>query len=257
MQNYFSKIKALLVVVIMAAALPAIADQADLDTEKTEYIKAFTSNNLDAIKAKARTLELTGHTDVAIFDPLEQKVLAHMGANNKADLDAAAWMIRGLASSGNTKYLPTFNKVLEGGHKKLQRHAKNAIQDLAEFASANAIVSAGLDKAPSGRLNHQRTLNMMASSNNVIVRDGVRRAYKDYSRGSMHDKQVMDQLNTMLLAGYKNERLDKNQLDALVVACKSLANTGNQDYAATINEVANNAPNKKLRAHATKIASKM
>ncbi len=241
--------------VFILASVSVMANQSDLDAEKAMYVQAFNSGDLETLKSKARNLEWSGLSDAQVFDPLEKQILANLNTSDKAGLDAAAWMIRGLGSSGNVKYLPTLNKVLETGSKKLQRHAKNAIEELPKFAERNLVISKDLDKSGAGRVGEQRVLNLLNSDNAELKYAGVERAYDFYSKGAAVDKEVMGKVQSLLLAGYKSEAKDRAELNALVLMCKTLANTRDSAYAATMQEVADNAPNKKLAKNAAKLSA--
>jgi hypothetical protein len=222
MKFYTHIIKPLALSTLLATAFPVFANQADLDAEKAMYAQVFNGGDLETMKSKARNLEWSGLDDAQVFDPLEKQILANMNVSDKAGLDATAWMIRGLASSGNSKYLPTLNKVLETGSKKLQRHAKNAIEELPKFATRNPVISKDLDKSGAGRVGEQRVLNLLNSDNPELKYAGVERAYDFYSKGAAADKEVMGKVQSLLLAGYKSEAKDRAELKALVLMCKTL-----------------------------------
>ena len=237
---------------VLALALPVLASQADLDAERAMYIEAFKSTNLETVESKARNMEWSGWSDPAIFDPLEQKILANMNVQDKYGLDSVAWMIRALGSSGNQKYAPTLNKVLNEGHKKLQRHAKNALEALPQFAVRNPVISKDLGKSAAGRVGEQRILNLLNSGKPELVYAGIDRAYDFHSKGPAHDKELMDKLNQMLLASYKTESGDRYELNAKATMCKALANTANPAYKPTMQAVADDAADRKLRKYASK-----
>lgn len=248
-------IKPIIAASMLTASFAALASQADLDAEKAMYVQAFNSGDLETIKAKARNLEWSGLSDEQVFDLLEKQIIANMNVSDRAGLDATAWMIRGIGSSGNQKYLATLNKVMESGSKKLQRHAKNAIEELPKFAERNPVISKGLDKSAAGRVGEQRVMNLLNSENAELKYAGIERAYDFYSKGAAADKEVMGKIQALLLAGYKSEAKDRAELNSLVLMCKTLANTRDSAYAATINEVADKAPNKKLAKHAAKMSA--
>ena len=134
----------------------------------------------------------------------------------------------------------------------MKGHAKNAIEELPKFSERNPVISRGLEKSGAGRVGEQRVLNLLNSDNTELRYEGIERAYDHYSKGSAHDKEVMDKLQQMLLATYKTPSANRHELNEKAEMCKALSNTANAAYKPTVQAVADEAADPKLRKYATK-----
>ncbi|MGL4896263.1 MAG: hypothetical protein ACRC47_15690, partial [Shewanella sp.] len=106
------------------------------------YQEIFKGDNQFKQKQAIEALTLAGLSDPAIYDVLEAKLIASLPqATEKNAIDYSAWLVKGLAYSGNDKYSGTINNIINGDyHKKLKKYATQALENLDQYKKWNAIL---------------------------------------------------------------------------------------------------------------------
>lgn len=85
------------------------------------------------------------------------------------------------------------------------------------------------------------------SNSFVDQRNSAKIALKLY----LNNPKVLDAASETLLEGYKNAD-DRNRIDAMAYLCKLLGTSGQKKYIPTLQKVADDGPNRKLRGYAKK-----
>jgi hypothetical protein len=107
-------------------------------TTANGVVRAIKSNNPILIQAGAKQ---SNNNDLflneSVTDSMEEVLLKTVDGNikNKHYIDGAAWCAINLAGSSNIKYVATLEKVVASkAHKKIKKHATNALRQLTESA---------------------------------------------------------------------------------------------------------------------------
>ncbi len=113
-------------------------------------------------------------------------------------------------------------------------------------AEAPAVVEAETPSPPSVPPDVARVVRQLQSSDSGITRDAAKLACRSYAR----DPHVLQAANRVLLNGYQRHMTDRVHIDAMAWLCKTLAASGNKQYAATLRQVALGTSNRKLIKYA-------
>ncbi len=227
------------------AVIIASASWAEPQTQ-AEYVKIFQSGyQLEKQKAM-ESLEWAGLSSAEIFDPLEAEALAkYPMATDRATIDYVSWLVKGLAFSGNTKYLPSIAKIAAGApHKKLKKYALQAQVLLPKYTKLNTIIAPAGQPYPSL---DQRLANMLGSSEVNLNRLAAKRIY--YT--SNYSPELLALAKANLERDYKH-KLSGDQCDSLTWQARILAASHKDEYRALLLQVANSAQEKKLRKYTAK-----
>lgn len=169
---------------------------------------------------------------------------------DKYSVEHVSWYVKGLSLSGQSKYKAVINKVIdEGASEKSRKHAKKALKQLDLYANWNPIISVNLYKAPSGILGVKKALNMLQSDDLTLQKIGAKRIYHKYR----NETELLETSKRLLLASYKAPYIDQAAINTMAWLCKALGSSGNVKYKEVLEEVGNNAKNKKVRKYAMKV----
>ncbi|NMH66297.1 hypothetical protein [Shewanella salipaludis] len=213
------------------------------------YRAVFQGDSQFRQKQAIEALAMAGLSDPAIFDALEARLIASLPeATDKTAVDYSAWLVKGLAYSGNDKYLGTIDSLIHGSYpKKLRKYAKQARANLSQYKVWNAILT---DKSHYD-IGQSQSNNLYANALHSNELELMRMAAKRLMEESKYDDFMLSQLSSELQA----QRLlsnDKLAIDTYAHMAKALASSGNVKYRPVIADIAANAPQKKLRNYAAK-----
>ncbi|QRK79887.1 hypothetical protein [Shewanella sp. LZH-2] len=211
------------------------------------YQEIFKGDNQFKQKQAIEALTLAGLSDPAIYDVLEAKLIASLPqATEKNAIDYSAWLVKGLAYSGNDKYSGTINNIINGDyHKKLKKYATQALENLDQYKKWNAILGDKSQYVAEQSTKNNAYANAFKSNDLELMRLAAKRM--------MDDQNYDDFLLECLSVELKNPRLmsnDKLAIDTYANMAKALAASGNPQYREVIENIANNNPNKKLKSYA-------
>ncbi|MCR4535478.1 hypothetical protein [Shewanella xiamenensis] len=228
---------------ISLLASPAWAQDYTVET----YQEIFKGDNQFKQKQAIEALTLAGLSDPAIYDVLEAKLIASLPqATEKNAIDYSAWLVKGLAYSGNDKYSGTINNIVKGSyHKKLKKYATQALENLDQYKKWNAILGDKSQYVTEQSTKNNAYANAFKSNDLELMRLAAKRMMDDQN----YDDFLLERLSVEL----KNPRLmsnDKLAIDTYANMAKALAASGNTQYREVIENIANNNPNKKLKSYA-------
>lgn len=249
----FNALKAGMMLVLLAATLAGQAwgvnKNPEIEAEIQAAIRQFSFNSASALRNAIEDLKWAGISDERIYDIAEKELLSNYMSTDKYDVENASWQVKGLAVSGNAKYLPTVQKVMnEAAHKKLRKHATTANSRLADYIVWNPIISAGTESAPKGQLHQTRIANMLQSDKLELNRGAAKLVYRDYGR---NDK-LLGLIQTRLLAIYKVDPRNKLEIDTTAWLARALAGSGKQEFISTLEKVANETTSPKVTKYIQK-----
>ena len=241
----------ILTVILLSFAPSGWASKADLDAELKDYINSFSNSGFAKQRKAIDSLGWAGISDPRLYDIIESKLLADFQSEDKQTLKRMPWYAKALGLSGNDKYQATLEKVLdEAESRKIRKHSKLALQLLDRHKQWNPVITQGLAKAPTGRLEQTRVSNMIKAEDPALVRIGDKRVY--YAHGD--SVQLLNAARDRLLKDYQAVGRNKDHIDAVAWLCKALANSGKPEYRRALETVADNAENKKVAKYAKKYA---
>ncbi len=232
---------------LIACCFSLAVSATDIPSEDLE--KIFSSQNKSQIKTSVQTLPLSGYTNESAFDAIEAEMLRSLPlASDKESIDYTAWLLKGLAFSGNPKYRETLEQVYQGKHhKKVRKYAKKSLQILEQYQQWNPILASqdSLSSEQSSRNNALK--NALLSDLLELKRQASRYIYNNRVR----DEFLLDVLQQEL----ESSRLlkhEKHAIDTYAWMAKALASSSNPKYQHTIADIAANSSEKKLRKYAKK-----
>lgn len=228
---------------------PLIAQEYSVEN----YQAVFKGDNITQQKQAIESLTLAGLSDPAIYDALEAKLLESLPkATEKNAIDYSAWLVKGLAYSGNDKYNETMDKIINGDYpKKLRKYAQQARDNVDHYKQWNTILN---DKAQYDASQSQQ-VNVFASALRSNDLELMRIAAKRIAADQAYDTYLLDTLSQEL----QNPRLltdEQLSIDTYAHMAKALASSGNTKYRAVIENIAETADNKKLKKYAASYLKK-
>ncbi|WP_338726033.1 hypothetical protein V8687_21380 [Shewanella baltica] len=217
------------------------------------YQEVFKGDNEFKQKQAIESLSLAGLSDPAIYDVLEAKLLASLPqATEKNAIDYSAWLVKGLAYSGNDKYSETINSIVNGNyHKKLKKYASQANENLAQYKKWNTILGDKNQYAAGQSQQNNAFANALRSDDLELMRLAAKRI--------MDDRQYDDFILAILSNELKTARLmadDKLAIDTYANMAKALASSGNTAYRDVIENIATTNSNRKLQKYAASYLKK-
>ena len=223
-----------------------------------EYINVF-QTGADATKIQAsKELGWEGVTDTRLYDLIENQLnelvmVADANSANRNMIELIAHLIHALAYSGNTKYRPTLEGILDKVlNTKVRRHANEALDEIDKYAVWNPIIQATGSSNPEKSVRVNRVVNMLRSDDFELKRLGAKRVY--FVR--KYDQYELDTLAEELLSNMSSDRRDRIYVDSMKWMIKALASSGNNAYADTLNRVEEEAVNSGIGRYSKSMASK-
>lgn len=215
--------------------------------QEQQYLAIFQSDSHAQQIQAIETLIISGPQDIAVYDAIEASLKQSLAsATDKHAIDYSSWLAKGLGYSGNEKYRVTLTQIVEGDyHKKLRKYANEGISNISQYAIWNPILHAQTHADLSPRLNAYS--NALASDDLILIRIAAKRV--------MYEREYSEVMLTLLSEQLTQARLlDDSRLaiDTYAWLAKALASSGNDKFKPVIEDMANNADNKKLRNYAKK-----
>ncbi|MFK8017124.1 MAG: hypothetical protein AB8G17_17000 [Gammaproteobacteria bacterium] len=228
-------------------SIGAHGDQADIDTEIAGYIAVFKGDDFPQQKKAMSTMRWAGISDPALYDIIADKIKTKIAAGDKYSLQHASWFAKTLPYSGNEKYRPVLEELSASGPKKVRKHAAIALERFEKYVEWNPVIAAGLASAPSGRLEEARVKNMLAAPDPELLTMGMKRVYY----GHKGDAELIELVAERVNQEYRDAS-DDHTVNAVAWGIKTLAESNNASYRSNLEEIQQNATNKKIVKYAKK-----
>ena len=227
-----------------------LAGAADRSSEINKYVKIFNGSSVVSQKQACKAFEWAGLSDSRIFDLVEKHLLENYTNVSKERSDYIAWLAKGLAYSGQAKYRATLEKVAsEAGHKGVRRHAQKSLAVLEKYQAWNPTIAStkNYNKNVSPELN--RFANMLRSRDLGLQTMATKRI--NYQK-LYNNEFILNVLNAEVKHAYPMNEKSKLFVNTVAYMTKMLAASGKSKYRSTVEMVAQDAANAKLRKHANK-----
>lgn len=234
----------------LVLTLSSVAGQALAETfTEAEYVAIFNGNDINKQKQAIDSLVMAGLSDPKVFETLHAKFQASLPlAVNNASIDYSAWLLKGLAYSGDEKYLQTFNEIIAGDYPgKLKKYAKKSIPTLKQYQSWTPILS----DTSQYEASHTREVNVIANALRSDELELKRYAAKRMINRSMHAPYLLSVLDNELREP-RQLKHEKLAINTYAYMAKALASSAKPEYKATIEHIAEHSSEKKLRKYARK-----
>jgi hypothetical protein len=235
------------------AGLHALAASAGpREDELARFQRYFERGAGSGVRGIVDEMAWKGVTDVALYDTMADSIREAMYDRDDATVEQTSWLVKALALSGNKKYAPLMNEIIEGdAHKKLKKHTRIARDRLFDYERWLPTLNAGTESAETRQeLDRKRITNLLSSGDSELVRVGAKRVY--IAHGG--DPVLQEAVASVLMKRYERDSSDKVHIDSIAWLCKALAESGSGKYASMLDRVAEDAPNKKVRKQARKYA---
>jgi hypothetical protein len=223
----------------------AFADDYTLE----DYQQIFQGDNQFKQQSAVESLVLSGLNDPSLFDIVEAKLNASLPlATKKHPIEYSSWLAKGLGYSGNEKYRASLQAIVNGDyHKKLRKYAQEGLSNIDKFAIWNPILN---DKSQYDAKQSQQ-LNVLANALASSDLELKRMAAKHIANKRVYDEFILEKLASQLTS-LDLLKHDKLSIDTYAWIAKALASSGNEKFKPVIVNIAETAPEKKLRKYATK-----
>lgn len=242
------KLSSFFIIFTLSLFIPLSPSLAMDKNEKIDnYLSIFKSNDIKKEKTACNELQWSGLTDTRLFDAIEKKYHSiDTEQYDKIKLDLAAYYLKALGASGQSKYRQTLQQSTESKQKKIRRHGKIALDNLENYARWNKIISQPSASDPSASNVITRFNNMINSDEWELRRIASKRIYHEH----LFDEKILNTLNQKITEVYKIEISGRVAIDALNWMMKALASTGDKKYLPTLEEVSENGYHYKNKSYA-------
>jgi hypothetical protein len=232
---------------VLAAAFsilagPALAASPEEDVQR--FIAIFQQSDATAQNRAVEDLAWMGLSDLRLFDPIEQRILAEERAarESRAEKDRIARYMRALGFSGRPKYRSTLNRFTLD--QVYMRYADQAIKDLPYYQRWNPIISARADWDPNLSDEANRVMNMLRSDDLLLQRIAAKRVWF-----GIQDEPALDLLAARLRDAYPKE-WQGEEADSVAWMAKALGRADKGKYRSLLDEVVAGSPTRGVRNQA-------
>jgi len=239
----------LLLAIFLCSQISLAGDLSYEDSQVNNHIAALTSNSLSSKINAAKIISRSSYQSTKLFDVVEKELLDNYPtAFSREGIEYVSWLCKALSASGMERYRPTLEKVAQTTHDaKLKRHATQSLERLSENAYRVKAVTSH-NNAKKGRDPEvSRLMNMLQTNTMNLKRD----AAKIISKNIFSDPDLYKTVNDELLSGYQSAH-SKNDVDTMAWLCKALARSTNPEHKKTLETIAADANNRKIRKYAKK-----
>ncbi|QIR13291.1 hypothetical protein [Shewanella aestuarii] len=214
-----------------------------------DYSLVFQGDNKQQQRQAMESLILSGFDDPSIFDNIEAKLTASLPlATTKNSIDYSSWLAKSLGYSGNEKYQPTLQGVVNGNyHKKLRKYAQEGLTNISQFALWNPILN---------NKNHfdesqPRQLNVLANAIASGDLELKRIAAKKITNERIYNEYILQKLAEQLTSLDQLQHT-KLSIDTYAWLAKALASSGDEKFKSILVTLSESAPEEKLQRYAKK-----
>ncbi|GGB80917.1 hypothetical protein GCM10011352_03280 [Marinobacterium zhoushanense] len=241
-----TRIKLILTLVAVCLAQSAAAFQTN-EERIANYVSLLGSNNYDQQQKMLSRLQWSGLSDPALYDVIEQRLLAHQQTDDRALAGLMAHHARALGYSGNEKYRPTLALVSEqASDSKLRSHAKRALGDLSAFSGWWALLPGQPTPAP-GQSIESATYMQMLNTDNVFVQ---RLAARAIFHERIADAGLLKRSAELIQEKYLDVGMDGETEDTIAWLCKAIGQNAAAQYRSFLADVAEKSPSRKVAKYA-------
>ncbi len=212
------------------------------------FMSVLQSGSPMAITEAFKNLQFSGITDTKLFDLLEDRLKKTVPTDgSKLALNDAYELIIALASSGNKKYIPALQKIVDdsSSYRKVEYKAKQAINLIPKYNEINKKLSnrSLYSKALSDEEN--RLVIMLKSDEYGLM--GIAAQLINDKR--LFYYRLMDELAVALEKHYKKDIDNATYAEAMGHMVKTLATSTDKKYAQLVTDVAYGAANDKVKGY--------
>ena len=223
--------------ILISLAFSACAVAASSEEEVARYVNIFSGDKSLHAKA-ADSLGWMGISDTRVFDVVERRLLEdYETARDKVDRHRISWYIRALGFSGQAKYTPTLDKLVE--HADYGRHARNALEDIPHYGQWNAVISNRAAFNPKYTDDVNRVMNMLRSDDFLLKRVGAKSVYF-----RNQEDELLDLLAEQVKASYA--RNDRQYSDSIAWMVKALGKAKKEKYKPLFEEMVTQAEDREV-----------
>jgi hypothetical protein len=218
------------------------------EEEINKYVDTFSHKGTLEQQAASEELGWAGLTDPRIFDLMEKNLQAvYKNVSDRAAVNHAAWLCKGLGYSGQEKYRATLQEVADNARSGgLRKYAKEGLDLQPNYKKWNPIMvdTAQFNEAKSAELN--RFANMLRSGDKGLQQVAARRIIEQ----EVKDEWLLDLLQQTVQPDIAKSWSDERDVKTVGYMLKGLAASGNPKYRATVEQAANSAGSSKVQRYA-------
>ncbi|MGH1427773.1 MAG: hypothetical protein ACRBEE_07525 [Arenicella sp.] len=232
--------------------------QDSLIEDKNEFIQqVLTGLNSDSVREQERAAQLLANKGImvpAIYERIASmiKTYSTMPVESK-QYRAIAWLVKGLAYSGDNDYRPIIEGIVEKSRKSVKRHAQKALKILDRAIVLTPILNKEDLYTGNERWDLIREANIIRWSQDY---EWMKRIAKDTINYKNYEPVLLDAMNSSVRSGYQESSENKTRTQAYAFMLKAMAIAPKPHYVETLKEVSISAKDKKLKRYAEKFYQK-
>jgi len=194
-------------------------------------------------------LQWSGLSDPALYDVIEQRLLAHYGDMNRKVSGLMAHHARALGYSGNEKYRKTLELVSQDAeNSKLRSHAAKALMDLNRFSGWWELLAEPPVQAEGQSIEAATYLQMLNTDNVFVQRLAARAVFHE----RIQDPLLLERMAALVEAQYLSPAMEGEAEDTLAWFCKALGENAQARYQPLLQKVAAQGASAKVAKYARK-----
>lgn len=186
----------LLLLCVPLAPITLWADQLDLDSELEQLKVELQSDKFRVLEPLFEKLRWTGRNNKEIYATIRAKFEVYQ---HEESIDLAVLSLKGLAYSGNKRYVTFYEDLIENSlDEQIRSSAEQALANLDVHHRWNKSISKRNIEANKGYLTQTRVLNMLRSRDPILALQGAKLAAGAYRS----DKNITDLAAKLLHRSY-------------------------------------------------------
>ena len=211
---------------------------ATLEEDVLSYTRIFSAERSQHLAA-ADALNYAGVSDLRVFDLIEKLLVSDVQTElyEGADKERITRYINALGVSGQEKYIPTLEGLLE--HRIYRRFAKAALPEIPRYRQWNTVISNRATFDPKLSDDTNRAMNMLKSDDVLLNRVGAKFVYL----AEVKEEVLLEQLAAKLTAHYLKSAPDGETEDSIAWLAKGLGSAKSERYRPLLQQVVDSTPN--------------
>ena len=223
---------------LVALVLTSQSFAATLEEDVLSYSRIFSGDRAQHLAA-ADAMTYAGISDPRVFDIIEKLLLSDVQTElyDGANKDRVTRFINALGVSGQDKYAPTLNGLLE--NTIYRRFAKPALLEIPRYRQWNPVISNRATFDPKLSDDTNRAMNMLKSDDVLLNRVGAKFVFL----AEVKEDVLLEQLAAKLSAHYLKLAPDSETLDSIAWLARALGSAKSERYRPLLEQVVATTPN--------------
>jgi hypothetical protein len=218
------------------------------------FMEEITSSDHNKVTQTANKISASGLGDRRLFDVIEKVLLDYHKKQMSESEDESLVppmiaLIRAMASSGDFRYTPTLQRILDESKSRATRNrSKHVITKISWYSQRNRVMQDMKNHRPERSLQSTRFINLL-THHDLIFR---RYAAEEINRLGGADEAVLELMAADLQQGVHEDK-GKLHIDVMAWYCRTLGKVAKLEYQDLIDKlIEDKSVHKKVRRHCKK-----